>query len=213
MDFVRRVLVVEDDEFVRGLVAHTLGEAGFEVEAVGGVVEATKAFDDCDPDALVVDVHLGPGPTGIELAHSLVARSPGVAVLAMSNYPSAASAGVSIGLADDTPFVCKSDLTSPSVLLDALEAVLRNSRTEVMAVAGSDSPLSRLTAGQIDVLRLMAEGWTNADIAEKRKSSLRSVEQMAHRLFTRLGVSDDPRKSARVEAVKLYARVFGIPGG
>lgn len=211
MGFQRRVLVVEDDDFVRGLVVHALTDAGFEVEGVSGVVEATKAFDDWDPDAIVVDVHLGPGPTGIELAHSLTLRSPGIAVLAVSNYPSARSAGVSVDLPDSAAFVCKADLTDTEVLVNALDAVLRNSRTAVMDAQGRGSPLEHLTVGQIEVLRLMAEGWTNSDIAEKRGSTLRSVEQMAHRIFARLGVNDDPRKSPRVEAVKMFARVFGIP--
>lgn len=57
----------------------------------------------------------------------------------------------------------------------------------------------------------MAEGWSNGDIAEQRGATLRSVEQMCHRIFQRLGVNDDPRKSARIEAVKIYSRVFGIP--
>lgn len=211
MEFDRRVLVVEDDEFVRGLVAHTLTEAGFEVATAGDVLEASRVFKDLDPDALVVDIHLGPGPTGMELAHSLKTRSPGVAILAISNYPTAASAGISTELPDDTAFICKKELTSANVLVDAVEAVLRNSRLDIMGDTDLDSPLARLTTNQLAVLRLMAEGWSNGDIAEQRGATLRSVEQMCHRIFQRLEVNDDPRKSARVEAVKIYSRVFGIP--
>ena len=211
MEFDRHVLVVEDDEFVRGLIAHTLAEAGFGVSTAGDVVEAGRAFDDCDPDALVVDIHLGPGPTGMELAHSLKARSPGVAILAISNYPSAASAGVAADLPDDAAFICKKDLTSGTVLVDAVEAVLRNSRLDIMGASGVESPLDRLTTSQLAVLRLMAEGWANSEIAAQRGATLRAVEQMSHRIFLRLGVSDDSRRSARVEAVKIYARTFGIP--
>jgi DNA-binding NarL/FixJ family response regulator len=211
MEFDRHVLVVEDDEFVRGLIAHTLGEAGFGVTSAGDVVEAGRAFDDCDPDALVVDIHLGPGPTGMELAHSLKARSPGVAILAISNYPTAASAGIAAELPDDAAFICKKDLTSGAVLVEAVEAVLRNSRLDIMDGSEIDSPLARLTTSQLAVLRLMAEGWTNGEIASQRGATLRSVEQMSHRIFLRLGVNDDARKSARIEAVKIYSRAFGIP--
>lgn len=211
VEFDRRILVVEDDEFVRGLVEHALTEGGFDVTSAGGVVEASRAFDDCDPDAVVVDVHLGPGPTGMELAHSLKTRSPGLAILAISNYPTAASAGISADLPDDAAFICKKDLTSAGILVEAVEAVLRNSRLEIMDESDLQSPLSRLTSNQMVVLRLMAEGWSNGDIARQRGATLRSVEQMSHRIFARLGVNDDPRKSARVEAVKLYSRAFGIP--
>lgn len=209
----RRVMVVEDDDFVRGLMSHAFSKTGFEVLALPGVVEATRAFGDFDPDALVVDIHLGPGPTGMDLAHSLQARSPGLAVLAVSNYPSAASAGVSGGLPDDVAFVCKSDLETPEVLLDALEAVLRNATESIVSTSVRESPLKDLTPVQVEVLRLMAAGWTNAEIAEQRGATQRSVEAMSHRIFSRLGVNDDPRKSPRVQAVKLYTQVFGVVQG
>lgn len=211
MSDARRVMVVEDDDFVRGLMSHAISRSGFEVVALPGVVEATRAFGDFDPDALVVDIHLGPGPTGMDLAHSLSSRSPGLAVLAVSNYPSAAAAGVSGELPDPFAFVCKSDLDAPEVLLAALESVLTDRTIPVMESSGSESPLRDLTPVQIEVLRLMAAGWTNAEIANQRGATQRSVEAMSHRIFSRLGVNDDPRKSPRVEAVKLYTQVFGLP--
>lgn len=211
MSDARRVMVVEDDDFVRGLMSHAISRSGFEVVALPGVVEATRAFGDFDPDALVVDIHLGPGPTGMDLAHSLSSRSPGLAVLAVSNYPSAAAAGVSAELPAPFAFVCKSDLDAPEVLLGALESVLTDRTISVMGSSAADSPLKGLTPVQIDVLRLMAAGWTNAEIANQRGATQRSVEAMSHRIFSRLGVNDDPRKSPRVEAVKLYTQVFGLP--
>jgi len=94
---------------------------------------------------------------------------------------------------------------------DVMEASLTNSASSLRALQQQDSPLGQLTATQIDILRLMALGWSNAEIAERRGSTQRSVEQMVHKIFRALGVKDDPRKNARVEAVKLYAEVFGIP--
>ena len=211
MGNARRVMIVEDDDFVRGLMSHAIGRSGFEVLALPGVVEATRAFGDFDPDALVVDIHLGPGPTGMDLAHSLSSRSPGLAVLAVSNYPSAAAAGVSGGLPEPFALVSKSDLNTPEILLAALESVLTEHAIPVMKSSGSESPLKDLTPVQIEVLRLMAAGWTNAEIANQRNSTQRSIEAMSHRIFSRLGVNDDPRKSPRVEAVKLYTQVFGLP--
>lgn len=204
-------MVVEDDDFVRGLVSHALSKSGFEVLSVSSVVEATRAFEDFDPDALVVDIHLGPGPTGMDLAHALAARSPGLAVLAVSNYPSAVAAGVGDQLPDSFAFVCKSDLETPEILLTSLESVLANRAVSMLDTSGAPSPLGGLTPAQIEVLALMAAGWTNAEIANQRGATQRSVEAMSHRIFSRLGVNDDPRKSPRVEAVKLYSQVFGVP--
>ena len=211
MAFQRRVLIVEDDGFVRGLMTQVLTASDFDVRAASDVMEATTAFGAFDPDAVIVDIHLGPGPTGLELAQSLKVKSPGLAVLAVSNYPTAASAGISDQMPDDAAFVCKSALSTPGALVEALEASLTNSASSLRALQQQDSPLGQLTATQIDVLRQMALGWSNAEIAEQRGSTQRSVEQMGHKIFRALGVKDDPRKNARVEAVMLYAEVFGIP--
>ena len=211
MAFQRRVLIVEDDGFVRGLMTQVLTASEFDVRATSDVMEATTAFGAFDPDAIIVDIHLGPGPTGLELAQSLKVKSPGLAVLAVSNYPTAASAGISDQMPDDAAFVCKSALSTPGALVEALEASLTNSASSLRALQQQDSPIGQLTATQIDILRLMALGWSNAEIAEQRGSTQRSVEQMVHKIFRALGVKDDPRKNARVEAVKVYAEVFGIP--
>ena len=211
MAWQRRVLVVEDDAFVRGLMAQVLDQAGYEVRAAADVYAATSEFSGFDPDAVIVDIHLGSGPTGIELAQSLKVKSPGLAVLAVSNYPTAVSAGISDQLPDDAAFVCKSTLDTPGMLVEALEASLTNSASSLRTMQLEDSPLTQLTATQIDILRLIALGWSNAEIAEQRGSTQRSVEQMVHKIFRALGVKDDPRKNARVEAVKLYVEVFGLP--
>ena len=64
----RRLLVVEDDALTASLLAETLVSQGFEVVTAHDVVEALRAVDIFDPDAALIDIALGEGPNGIDLA-------------------------------------------------------------------------------------------------------------------------------------------------
>ena len=206
----RSLLLVEDDPFSRGLLAETFKAAGFEVLAAANAVEAVRLFEKADPDALVVDINLGPGADGLELANALRSQAPYLAVLVLTRFPSPAVAGMSDRTPPHAAFLSKDAASDPAVIVAALESALND---EVPLVTGvtPDSPLARLTPAQLAVLRMVAEGWTNAEIAAQRGSTLRAIEKLTHRAIVALGIPDDARRNARVEAVRLYVATFGVP--
>ena len=61
----RSVLVVEDDSLLRELLASALESKGYEVHSAGNVTDAKRIFRDIDPDGVVLDVDLGPGPNDL----------------------------------------------------------------------------------------------------------------------------------------------------
>lgn len=83
-----RVLVVEDDAEVRGVVMNFLTALGCEATACENAESALAALDAADPDLLLTDIALGPGARGTELAREVVRRRPGLPVLLMSGYAS-----------------------------------------------------------------------------------------------------------------------------
>ena len=206
----RSVLLVEDDPFTRGLVADTLRNAGFEVTAATDAKSASTIFDKVDPDALVVDVNLGSGADGLELANALRSRAPYLAVLVLTRFPSPAVAGMTHRIPPHAAFLSKDAAEDPSMIVRALESALADDLPSVSDVA-PDSPLARLTPAQMAVLRMVAEGWTNAEIAAKRGSTVRAIEKLTHRTIVALGITEDSRRNARVEAVRHYVAAFGVP--
>lgn len=206
----RRVLLVEDDPFSRGLVADTLRRAGFAVTTAASAREASEQFDDFDPDALVVDVNLGSGADGLELANALRSRAPYLAVLVLTRFPSPAVAGMAQRLPPHAAFLSKDTAEDPDVIVAALESALADDLPSASDVA-PESPLARLTPAQMAVLRMVAEGWTNAEIAAMRGSTVRAIEKLIHRTTIALGITEDARRNARVEAVRYYVATFGVP--
>jgi len=107
-------------------------------------------------------------------------------------------------------FLSKDAAEDPSMIVRALESALADDLPSVSDVA-PDSPLARLTPAQMAVLRMVAEGWTNAEIAAKRGSTVRAIEKLTHRTIVALGITEDSRRNARVEAVRHYVAAFGVP--
>ncbi len=205
------MLVVEDQAALRMLVCDLLERHGFETAAAADAATATRLFAEFDPDALLTDIDLGTRPSGAELATMLAELAPHLAIVFLSSYPRAAAGAVAMGIAHAV-FVSKQDLDSPDALVSALERALSTRRPpEATAPPVSAVPdgLGALTRHQLEILAMVARGWSNERIAEETGSTLRAVERSISRLFDRLDVTGDPTVSPRVAAAAMYLAAFG----
>lgn len=202
------MLVVEDQGALRMLVCDLLERHGFQTAAAADAAEATRLFAEFDPDALLTDIDLGTRPSGAELAAMLVALAPHLAVVFLSSYPRAAAGAAAMGV-ERAVFVPKQDLDSPAALLDALERALATHPAPAPPATGATDSLGALTRHQLDVLAMIARGWSNERIAAETGGTVRAVERSVSRLFARLDLTRDPTVNARVAAAGLYLAAFG----
>ena len=208
----RQVLIIEDDAFLRGLLVEVLNGRGFTTHQADDAATAMNLIDEHDPDALIVDLDLGHGPSGLDVIGALGDRLDEFGVLVLSNYPSASAVVPGAALPPSVGYLLKRHVSNPDEVASALEAVLSDtSTTRPTHQDDVPSELAMLTRGQLELLRLIALGYSNEMIAEKRGTTVRSVESLVNRLFTALELSSDSRSNARVRAAMLYARVMGIP--
>jgi DNA-binding NarL/FixJ family response regulator len=200
----RRVLVVEDEPLIRSLTISLLQSAGFDALGVDCATDAITGLRDFDPDALLVDLDLGEGPGGAEVLAYADRYAPWAALVVLTNAPSPEVAGVDRRLIPArAAYLHKRSLATASLLLETLEAVLRDQ--EPRRDDTSDSgPLSVLSRDQLEVLRLIAAGLSNAEIAARRGTSSHGVEQIVQRLILRLNVEKGSTTNPRVQLVKLY---------
>lgn len=212
MSVPRQVLIVEDDAFLCGMLAEVLEGRGFVVHQAHTADEALVLIHEIDPDALIVDLDLGEGPSGIEVIGSLGDRIDQFGVLVLSNYPTASAVVPHASLPASVGYVFKRRLSDTNELIAALEAVLRNVDPPGTGLGQAvPAELAALTPKQLELLRLIALGYSNEMIAAQRGVTRRSVETLVTRLFHALGLSGDARSNARVKAAMLYAQVMGIP--
>lgn len=211
-DWIRQVLVVEDDAFVRGLVASLLEDAGFRVVTADSASAALAALDEVDPDAAVLDIELGSGPNGVDLAQVLIREFPHLALVFLTQVASPDLIGLKETVPARAAYLVKRELADPRALVDALESVLADQLpTDFMAGPDASGPLARLTAAQLDTLRLVAAGLSNEGIARETERSQRAVESMVSRIFAVLGLAGDGAVNARVIAARMYGDYAGAP--
>lgn len=208
----RRVLVVEDEGFTSGLVCAALRSGGFEVQAAASAVEARREVQDFDPDAAVIDLHLGTGPNGIDLAHILHHQFPGVALVLLTKMPDLRAAGYTeADLPPTCSFIRKEAVTDAHLLVQAVEGALSDQVQRMRGNVDQVSPLAALTPTQFAVLRLVAQGYTTPRIAELRGTTTSAVEKVLGSIYESLRIPKDDGISRRSEAMRIFVEYVGLP--
>lgn len=204
--FSRHVVVVENESLLRDLIGKTLEQAGFTVSTAANAADAKRAFAASDPDAMVIDIELGPGPDGFDLAASITADSPTTGIVFLTNLPDPRLAGKEAkSIPKHAAYLRKSNLVDSQVLVEALDAVLTEQEpTRFRHDLDSSRPFANLSRKQLEILTQIADGKTNQQIANERNTSVRAVEGIVSRTFDALGIDVQAEGNARVEAAKLF---------
>jgi DNA-binding NarL/FixJ family response regulator len=212
VEFSRRVVVVEDEPLMASLLSNALAAAGFEVRAAGNVLAARAAISAFDPDAVLLDISLGDGPSGLDLAHSLHMQRPDIAILVLTRLSDPRLAGIPVEeLPPHCGFLRKDLVKDTAYLLEAINAVLMDRHNEVRQDIDLSRPLGALSTKQIEVLRLMATGYTNEFIAQIKGVSHSTVERWSVDIFRALEIRTKGNVNPRVEAVRKFIAAAGIP--
>jgi two-component system, NarL family, nitrate/nitrite response regulator NarL len=201
-----RVLVVDDDAFTQTLVATLVENLGHSVCArTGTVAEAMALAGDLRPDAAVLDLDLGEGPTGLDLAHGLRRLLPRIAIVMLSSYGDPTWMGQRREPPLGLRYVVKGDVSDVHVLGDTLALALAEPLADDLP---SPAP-APLNEGQWEILRLVAGGYTNGEIARRRSLTEDAVNKAITRLVRQLGIDAGPDGNARVLLAKSYHRMTG----
>ena len=196
---------------MRSLIADGLRGHGFEVGAFGRAADALAALESLDPDLLVTDIDLGERPNGVELASIVGARAPHVAVVFLTNLSREAASAHARDLVAGASFVNKGAIESIDELVDACEAALDDRPyAKEVPLRTSQATLAGLSATQLETVRMLSAGLTNAEIARRRGVSVRAVEKSIERIFAALQLSEKGVAS-RVAAAAAYIATFGDP--
>jgi DNA-binding NarL/FixJ family response regulator len=210
-----RVVVAEDSVLLREGVARLLQEAGHEVVGqAGDADDLMRKVRAHKPDLAVVDVRMPPSQTdeGLRAAKEIRAELPGVGVLVLSGYVEPTYAQELLAEnAEGLGYLLKDRVSDVGTFADAVERVGTGGSAldpEVVSVlmgrAREDDPLEELTPREREVLGLMAEGRSNAAIAEQLVVTERAVEKHVTSIFGKLDLSASGEDHRRVLAVLKF---------
>jgi len=188
-----RVVVVDDHAILRSGVVRLLADAG-SIDVVGeaeGVENALGEIERGEPDVVLLDLDM-PGVGGIDGCREILQRWPemGIVILSMHDDPIMARRAFSAGARG---YVVKT--AADAELISAIGAVADGGRFvnatmgALLAAGSGESRIDVLTDREVDVLRLLALGHTNQEIAAELFLSARTVESHRAHIMRKLGVS------------------------
>ncbi|BCK59036.1 LuxR C-terminal-related transcriptional regulator [Nocardia wallacei] len=207
-----RIVIAEDSAILRDGLAGLLTDRGHEVvEMVGDAERLSEAVDAHRPDVAVVDVRMPPSFTdeGLLAAIELRRKYPDVGVLVFSQWVETRYATELLaGGASGVGYLLKDRVADVREFVDALQRVATGGTaldpevvSQLMGAARQQDSLTRLTPREREVLELMAQGLTNAGIAQTLTVTERAVEKHIGNIFLKLELPPSDTHHRRVLAV------------
>ena len=210
-----RVVIAEDLFLLRDGLTRMLEAHGFEIAAaVDNGTALLAAVTSARPDVAVVDVRLPPTFTDEGLRAALAARRamPGLPVLVLSQYVEQLYARELLaGGSGGIGYLLKDRVFDSAQFVDAVRRVAAGGTAmdpevidRLLARNSGDNALAALSRREREVLGLMAEGRTNAAIAQRLVITERAVAKHTASIFLRLGLQPSDDDNRRVLAVLAY---------
>jgi len=209
-----RVVIGEDSVLLLAGLTKLLESAGFTVAATAATAtELLAAVQEAQPDLVIADVRMPPTHTdeGIRAALAIRAQWPEIAILVLSQYVEERYAADLLSAnTSSIGYLLKDRVADVTEFLDALRRVASGGTAldpevvaQLLVRRGSD-PLQTLTQRERDVLALMAEGRSNAEIGAALVITDSAVSKHINSIFGKLGLHPGDTGHRRVLAVLRY---------
>lgn len=210
-----RIVIADDSLLLREGLHLLLTEAGHEV--VAGVGDGPGFVDAAlreRPDISLVDVRMPPSHTdeGLRAAVAVRRTWPDARMIVLSQYVELSYADELLAAGEGgTGYLLKDRVSDIDDFLDSVERVAGGGTVLDPLVVSqlmrrNKDPLAGLTPREAEVLGLMAQGKSNASIAQAMVVSNGAVEKYTQRIFAKLGLEPDDTAHRRVLAVLTYLR-------
>lgn len=221
-DMKQRVLVIVDDSFEMSTLVATLRL--HEIDVIAEAKSESVAINllrRLQPDVILLDMNVV-GVSAVKIAVNMRKVDENIGIVILNSCSDLRLLGESN---DEIPAGAKMLIKKSIVDITVLCAAINESRVsaiekhKVIWISGNTSfqdhavagLMAHLTNTQAEVLRLVADGMTNAQIGRTRFVSEKSVEQVISRVAQELNVQPDHNKNMRVQLVGEYYRWLGAP--
>lgn len=205
-----RLLIVEDNNLTRVSLAATCQLHGIEVVAEApsaqiamNLVTQNKKLN---PNVALLDLDLGDGPTGIDLAWGLRRFNPSIGLVVLTSYSDPRLTGRKLPeIPDFTEYLIKSEINNSEMLIAALwKSTIQNKEEKISA-----SNTNNLSDSEIALLRLVWEGHSNSEIAKLKTITPKSVETAISRLSKKIDIAYSNSINQRILLAKFYQELTG----
>jgi serine/threonine-protein kinase PknK len=209
-----RVVIADDDVLLREGLASLLERSGFDVVGqAGGASELLELVRERKPDLAIVDIRMPPTHTteGLDAARAIRDESPETAILVLSAHVDVEHAMDLLASGERSGYLLKARVTDVDEFLDTLDRILKGGSAvdpalvqELVATRRVRDPLADLSPREREVLELMAQGRSNAGIAQLLWVTEGTVEKHVHSILGKLRLPETAEDHRRVLAVVAF---------
>jgi DNA-binding NarL/FixJ family response regulator len=209
-----RVIVAEDDVLLREGLASLLDRSGFHVVGqAGNGVELLALVHAETPDLVVTDIRMPPTHTseGLDAARVIREEFPDTGILVLSAHVDVEHAMELLASGHGIGYLLKSRVADVSDFIDTLERIAKGASVvdpalvqELVSARRREDPLAVISAREREVLALMAEGRSNAGIAQRLWVTEGTVEKHVRSILTKLNLPETADDHRRVLAVITF---------
>jgi serine/threonine-protein kinase PknK len=208
------VVLADDDVLMREGLASLLDRSGFEVVGqAGNSVELLALARSAKPDLAIIDIRMPPGHSteGLEAARVIRAELPGTAILVLSAHAEVNEAMDLLAGGEGLGYLLKSRVTDMTEFIGTVKRIIAGASVvdtslvqELVKARRRRDPLDVLSPREREVLALMAEGASNAGIAQQIFVTEGTVEKHVRSILTKLDLPESGTDHRRVLAVLRF---------
>jgi DNA-binding NarL/FixJ family response regulator len=208
------VVLADDDVLLREGLASLLEGRRFDVVGRGGdVAELLALVRDHRPDLAIVDIRMPPthSTEGLDAARVIRSELPGTAILVLSAHTEIEHAMDLLASGERTGYLLKSRVADVDEFIETLERIVKGGSVvdpvlvqELVAARRVEDPLDALSPREREVLALMAEGFSNAGIAQRIWVTEGTVEKHVRHILAKLRLPETHESHRRVLAVLTF---------
>jgi DNA-binding NarL/FixJ family response regulator len=202
-----KVIVVDDDPFIRSTMESALKSSGFETSTFSNTRETIATFETIKPEIALLDLDLGLGPTGIDLAHTLRKLDPKIGIIFLTTYQDPRFADVrNKALPQGARYLVKSEVEN---IAQIISVILQTKHRPYNQNINHMNKYSELTDLQIEIWKAVTDGYSSSEIADQRGISEKAVEATLARIYLYLGIKKEKTNNPRIMLVNAFKAMSG----
>lgn len=205
------LLIVENDTFAATFLKKSLDQLKFSsVHIAEDASSAMQIFRQVRPQACLLDIELGTGPNGIDVARAMRKLDPRVGITFLSSIQDPRLINLKgLALPSGSKYLAKKTVTGPEQIAQVISESIEIATLEKYFDQSEIKSDLDLTNGQFELVRMIAEGLSNREIASQKVMSVKSTENAIARLAKKLKITDTGANSQRVLIAKRYFELIG----
>ena len=203
-----KILIVDDDKFIRTTLDSTLANSGFDISGSVSTAKDALAINALDPaDVALLDLDLGIGPTGFDIAQALRRTSPQIGIVFLTSYQDPRFASIhGVSAPKGSRYLVKSEIEN---IAQIISTILQTKHRPFNENVNHINKFDKLTDLQIEVWREVSEGLSSSEIAARRDISEKAVEAILARIYNFLGIKKVKTNNPRILLANAFKKYSG----